>query len=518
MKFKKEMVLWGIFALQILFIVYSNFFLQVKNVDSDMAKLYVHAIEIFKNHNYVIPDWSYITTAEWDCSLLLAVPFYGITHNIFTAFACANVIFLGIWIWTIFSIFPKKDYLYGLVAMIFIMVPYGLGMLSYYNMMFFNGGQYIVKTLLPMMLIVIILNIHRKIRWKWNHYLFAFLYGALLFITATSSGLYTFLCGIIPSLAAYFVYYVFQKDKMQKLYFVCLGGSLLLAAAGYYVNFKLQVGSKGDGIAFGTLPYTFHDNIVACFFGIFELFEGATYVRTRIMSAEGIVVLARMVLVFSLLYAGYFSVKKILKSKLSELELVLLCSVFLMNTFILCVCGDICQSSGLYEGRYHLVGMIPLMILLSKMLVDGYQNVTVKVRRFLLFCVVSIFFIISFDSYKQILANKGNTKDLENISKYAEAYEVEKVIFDNSGAVENYRVLDNDVTSIYFVNAGGSLYTEAYDYYEAARGQSVDFANSILVIYGEQENDFTELTAITGYNFKEIGQEGEYKIYMPVAP
>ncbi len=49
---KKILILWVLLGVQILFILYANFFLQEKNIDSDMARLYVHAIEIFENRNF----------------------------------------------------------------------------------------------------------------------------------------------------------------------------------------------------------------------------------------------------------------------------------------------------------------------------------------------------------------------------------------------------------------------------------------------------------------------------------
>ena len=513
LKSKKIVTLWILFAVQVFFIIYCNFFLQEKNIDSDMARLYVHAIEIFKNHNYYIPDWSYVTTAEWDCSLLFAVPFYGITHNIYTSFACANIVFLAIWIWTVFKLFAGKDCIYPLVSLNLILVPYGVGMLSYFNMLFFNGGQYVVKALLPLMLTAILIEIHSHKAWKWSQYLFAILYFSLLLISTVSSGMYVFLCGVLPCVLAYFLCDLFQKDKISIGFWVCLLCNVLVVAAGYYLNIRLQVGSKGNAMTFCILPNQIHDNIVACFWGIFELFEGVTYWYTEIMSVEGIVVLLRMVFTALLLICGYLTLKKVFKGKETNIRNVILISIFVVNTIVLCVCNDLRRSNGLFEFRYHLVGVIPLMILMGKWLIDCYKTSNMKVKRFLMLVASVIFLGILLDSYKEILTRDSSRNEFRNICGYAEEYGVSKVYFDDYEGAEICRLFDEDTEYIYFISDGTIAYTHVFDYYESYKNQPVNFDDSLLVIYGIEENDTIEML---GRSFVFIAQEGAYRVYAPI--
>lgn len=60
--------------------------------DQDTAKLMYHTIKMWENKSLIIPDWTYMTTGEWDCSSILAMPIYGITGNIILSFAIANVL------------------------------------------------------------------------------------------------------------------------------------------------------------------------------------------------------------------------------------------------------------------------------------------------------------------------------------------------------------------------------------------------------------------------------------------
>ena len=88
-----------IIILEILFIIYMNTLKCAAYPELDMAKLYRHAIEMVRNGSIVIDGWNYITTMELDCSLLLALPFYAVTNNIYISFGLANIIFMLIYVY-----------------------------------------------------------------------------------------------------------------------------------------------------------------------------------------------------------------------------------------------------------------------------------------------------------------------------------------------------------------------------------------------------------------------------------
>ncbi len=62
--------------IQCLFLIYFNLTRDIHTIDRDSAEVFVHAMEMWRNKKVLIPDWTYTTTLEWDCSLLLAVPRY----------------------------------------------------------------------------------------------------------------------------------------------------------------------------------------------------------------------------------------------------------------------------------------------------------------------------------------------------------------------------------------------------------------------------------------------------------
>lgn len=510
---KKEFVLGAILIVQILFIIYCNFFLQTKNIDSDMARLYVHAIEMFRNHSYYIPDWSYVTTAEWDCSLLFAVPFYGITHNIYASFACANMVFLVIWMWTVFRMFKGKERIYPLFCLNLIFIPYGIGMLSYFNMLFFNGGQYVVKVLLPIMLLTIIIELTECKHWKWQQYLYVILYAILLLISIASSGMYVFLCGICPCLFAFFLHNMRREEKISKWLWIVIACNLLIVLVGYCLNIKLAVGSKGNAMVFCVLPEELHKNIVACFWGFFELFGGATYWRTKIVSYEGIIVLIRMSFTGGILWCGYITLKRLLQGKEYSLRDAMLIMISLINTVVLFLCNDMQRSNGLFEFRYHLIGAIPLMILTGEKLIDYYKVSNIKMKYFLVVLYSVILFGILFDSYREILTRDSSRYEFRNICGYAQEYGVSKVYFDDYEGAEICRLFDDNTEYYYFITNEDTAYTFVFDYYENYKNQSVDLENALLVLYAPSEDGDIELW---GKKLAFIAREGEYGVYAPI--
>lgn len=518
---KKEMkirFLWLVFFAEVIFIGCCNFFLQGKNIDSDMARLYVHAIEIYKNHNLYIPNWNYVTTAEWDCTLLFAVPFYAVTKNIYLSFAIANMIFLAIWIWTVFKIFSDKDIVYPLVTLNLLMIPYGVGMLSYFNMLFFNGGQYVIKVLLPLMLTAILLKSRGRKLKGVDQYLFIGIYSAFLLVTAASSGIYVFLCGLLPCLLAFFVYSLCRKEKPSRWSYITAVLTVALTAIGYYLNIRLQVGSKGNEMKLCVVPEQLHDNIVACFWGLFELFEGVTYYTTKIMSYEGIMVLLRMLFTAVLLVCAYTTVRSVMVGKKADLREILLVSIFLTNFTILCLCDGMRRGGGLFEYRYHLIGAVPLLILSGAKLIEWYRKSDIVVKRVLSLIFAVVFTGLLFGAYRNLLTRDSSRYEFRNICHYAAEQEVRAVYFDDYEAAEICRLLDNGngTEYIYFINNGADAYTYAFDYYRDYSYQPVNFEGRqdiVLVVYSLEEKEIIEML---GQTFRFLSQEGAYGVYVPL--
>lgn len=154
-----RMVTWilaGIVGIEVAFLIYYNCITDYV-FDCDAAKLMYHAVKMWENKSLIIPNWTYMTTGEWDCSSLLAMPIYGMTGNITLSFAVANIINIVLFVLIIGILMKAVDVpnKYILLALSIIFVPYCWGMLEYTNMLFYSGAQYVYKVLAPLSLLAV---------------------------------------------------------------------------------------------------------------------------------------------------------------------------------------------------------------------------------------------------------------------------------------------------------------------------------------------------------------------------
>ena len=158
---KQTIVIYALFAIwiiQFVFICFANLHWSSHVLDGDMADLYGHVREMWRNKTMFISNWQYATTLELDCASILALPLYGLIKDIFLSFALSNIILLILWNLIVYRLVMNcsKSRISALLSADLIMIPYGIGMLEYFNMLFFNGAQYGIKTLIPLMFLCII--------------------------------------------------------------------------------------------------------------------------------------------------------------------------------------------------------------------------------------------------------------------------------------------------------------------------------------------------------------------------
>ena len=149
-------VLILLLAVQLCLIAHSNVTLLGQSIDGDKAMLFKHIEEIWRNKALFIPDWDYLTTLEFDCSSILALPFYMITGDIILSFGLSNIVLSICFVGLVFFLFRGEDSLYPLFCANLMLIPFRAGMLDYFDMLFFGGGQYIVKVAVPILTIGIL--------------------------------------------------------------------------------------------------------------------------------------------------------------------------------------------------------------------------------------------------------------------------------------------------------------------------------------------------------------------------
>lgn len=505
------LVLAIMFGVQCLSIFLCNVFWSPKNPDCDMAMLYVHTIEMWRNKTLLIPDWMYLTSLELDCPALFAALFFGITGNIYLAYGLSHMCILGIFAWTFFRIFRGRgNAMYPLLCLNLITIPYGIGQLDYFNMTFFNGGQYAIKILLPLMLISILLELKEK--WNVRKILFAVLYFLLLFISSLSSGIYVFACGVFPVFVGYVVWAICGKEKLERMFIGC--GILNLAVVG--VGFLLNKGFVADASNARGMNMTLcsiwdiKDNVSNCFWGIFELFKGVTYNdATAVMSYHGINILLRMAFVIFLLVCGVCMARRCIRKEADTLSVLLIC-IFLWNTFILCVCKTQ-YGSPTFEYRYHLVGVIPLLCVMAIMLLEWFEKSDIQWKYLGAAGGLLVLLVLNATSYKAVFDTETDTIALRAICDYAADEEIETVYFlDSTTDSELCRLLDYENASyLYATGEGTSL---AYNYYASCTGGPIEQDNMVLVA-DTRYREAGDTLELAGQTYNYVMTVGSYNIY-----
>lgn len=505
-------ILFFILFIEIGLIIYANFALMRTNIDCDSAKLFVHAIEMWRNGTPIIPDWAGVSTLELDCSTLLAVPLYGLTQNIYVSFAIANVLFLLLLLSTVFYLFDSKEHrVLAVVSSILICIPYRIGMLDYFNMLFFNGSQYIIKVIIPILVLALLVHKNSEKNDKIKFIVFGIIYGVLLFVSCLSSGIYIILCGVLPVLVGCFLWRVFNGKRITGRYVVVAIESVLTAGAGFFLHSKYQIGSKGNEMKL----YSIYDGLVeqfeSCIVAIFELFGGVAYEEVKVMSYDGINILVRGLLVVVMLVCTIVVIVKTVKKEADEISLGL-AAIFLWNIFILSICNTH-YGAATFEYRYHLIGAVSLMLLSSKVIVAWIKKQPKKLAIGISICGLGIIGMLLFSSWKSVFTSDIDNSMYNEICDYTEEIGANYVYFlYESGAPEICRLIDHENALYFQLMDGGVIWVYGY-YSQYDKVPMIE--ENFIVICDNGIYDFGESMEMQGYIFtrsKIIGTKSIYEV------
>ncbi|MCH5344091.1 MAG: hypothetical protein J1E64_08630 [Acetatifactor sp.] len=498
-----EACLTLLLILQVLLIALSNLTLIDQTLDHDAAKLLKHIITMWEEKTWAIPQWSYLTTLEWDCTTLFALPLYGLTKNIYLACTLSNVIFTLILLRVIFLLFEGSDPLYPLLCANLVCIPYRVGMLDYYNMLFFSGAQYIVKILIPLLLIGILLLAEQKKPLVKNRrfWFFTLLYLVLLTVSSSSSNVYVAACGLAPVFVAYLAYKFLKWERVPSLVFVLIGLSALCTFLGMRVNETLMGGTRAEGMKFCSV-YDMLNNVSSCFFGLFELVGGATAeFDAVIFSVDGMIMLAKCLLMAAFLLCGLYAIVKCVKKR-GDLRLILLLSVFVWNYFILNVSYSKAGAST-YDYRYHLIGVIPLMCVAAVVMVQWFRGLSNIQQKWLFLCGFAAFFMFQVLVFREVFILGEQNKSLKDLVAYVDDMNLETVYtYYSGGEAEICRLLGGDCL---YLDIDAEGLTMAHDYYSRYEYAPIWTENAIVAVYMRDQGDSFELGEHLVVRFDTVG-------------
>lgn len=426
------------------------------NYDSSCA--YAQIVEMWRQKRILLKDWAYQTTLGIDSPVLLGALFYGITKNAFTAFGLANIVTVIVYACLFYDILKQADVKKNmrLLAVLFLLTPYSTGQLGYMPMLFTSAGSYAYKLLVPLLLIDILVRMHKgqEIKKYWYLILFATFF---VFDTAVSSGEYILLCAVLP-LIEYEILHVLIGNDIKQIFNKRLG-FLILESAIYVVGIKVGrrtgiIESVGSQMML-TKAKHFPSVIAKCLTGIFQLFGGIPdYEDIPVTQTYGMMYLFRFFLA-AVILASWIYLLKHLKENEKYKELVgMITCIFAVNLIVL-IFANVNYATKTFEYRYHLISMIPMILLTSIAASDLWEKRKLLEQTIVLVTIVLLLFVNVYD-YKNYMRDCYNYQgDMQGITLTAEQEGVHLIITIGSESISMGRCMRNVNPNVEISTWGG---------------------------------------------------------------
>lgn len=426
------------------------------NYDSSCA--YAQIVEMWRQKSILLKDWAYQTTLGIDSPVLLGALFYGITKNAFTAFGLANIVTVIVYAFLFYDILKQADVKKNmrLLAVLFLLTPYSTGQLGYMPMLFTSAGSYAYKLLVPLLLIDILVRMHKgqEIKKYWYLILFATFF---VFDTAVSSGEYILLCAVLP-LIGYEILHVLIGNDIKQIFNKRLG-FLILESAIYVVGIKVGrrtgiIESVGSQMML-TKAKHFPSVIAKCLTGIFQLFGGIPdYEDIPVTQTYGMMYLFRFFLA-AVILASWIYLLKHLKENEKYKELVgMITCIFAVNLIVL-IFANVNYATKTFEYRYHLISMIPMILLTSIAASDLWEKRKLLEQTIVLVTIVLLLFVNVYD-YKNYMRDCYNYQgDMQGITLTAEQEGVHLIITIGSESISMGRCMRNVNPNVEISTWGG---------------------------------------------------------------
>lgn len=466
-----EIVFLIVLLVEFVFLIWANLFKIPATIDNDSAKVFTHAVEMFRWKTPFVPGWVNQTTLELDCTTLIAIPIYAAIHNIILSFGIANIILTITYFLVIGKLLNrmgvKKAYKY--ITLTLVITPYSFGQLSYYNMMFFSAGQYVLKVLVPLMMMVVMsaeVDIKKGLKpVEWvkalaennrEDIICAVFCLIFLFVCTISSGPYVLMGGLLPIAIGYAVYDFGKKEKIKEalldVKILFLLASMFVALAGMKVFRHKCADTVGNNITL-IKRYELFDSFGSKMEAFFYILGGVKSEACMALSVDGISYLIRFVfcilMLVAIIYYGVLAIRDFSaskeKQKTTMIEKYIVVQA-IINFLVLLV-------TDLYgQPRYFLISVVPCMILVVGMIEKMFGGFRLETQKVLFTVGFATFLImIVLLSNKQVLKDECDpyfTPDewkWVNVLDYVKSEpETHIITLDDTGLAEVFRALDDE--------------------------------------------------------------------------
>ncbi len=519
-----------IISIQIIFLFYTNLFCIPKTMDNDTAKLFIHAMEIWKNKTVFIPSWSNQSTLEIDCPLFLAVFIYGICKDIYISFGISNLILAGLAVFVSYKLLKRLDLTANVIlyTLAVILIPYSFGQLLYYNMTFFAGGQYAVKVLAPLLLIE---ALSKKRLSEGSARLDPLLLILLFFgfICSISGGSYVFLTGFLPVMICYAWLILLNKDPARECFkdrgaWICVAVTAV-SFIGIVISHIKQVN-----------PSTVNTSIVEIsgmvqaflesFRSYFEMFGAFPYDSVSVMSQQGLLCVLKAVFAIAMLFVILFNIRKCADSYMAADR-----DSFISSSFVTVIVFNfiiIWFTGRSIEPRYYTSSLIMGLLLAGSalnFLIDKGDSILGRAHMaaiqallflgVLVIAVMSDIAVIRGQCYPEMLPENDKLKTLIT---YIDKNPEKTVIFlDDTDSAEMLRTMDYDSGRLYLAyKTEDDTYNNkglvANDYYTDLT-DALRLDDEHLLIVNDYYTDIERLPVYLLNLYTEADEFQNYKIY-----
>ena len=457
-----------ILVIQVILWFYTNIHCQYIN-DHDAAKVQYHTMQIWEQKAFVLPDWKYMTTGEWDCASLLALPFYGLTGDIVLSFAISDILNMLLFVAVLFALMRFAGVPVGTasIAISFLLIPFCSGAVMYVNVLFFSAAQYIYKVLIPLWFLELLFIPGQK-RFAWYHIAQTAAFLLLYFINVFSSGLYVFVCGLFPILVldAFLHFHASQKDRFRGIGLPFL--VLAVTAIGFMAQKHFGITTTADAMVLTRLT-EFFPALNRNFISLLEVMEVLPVTEVYVLSPNGIIYVAKVTMFLLILGIGIPPLSKLFRlgpfASVSDIHTLRTANLPLFCSLIFCWNFFILQLST-STARYHLIGFIPLVLAAFISFFSWLQKQSVREKHLYSLAVLLITLFLMGSCWYSTFRGIGNYfydyySALEDI---AAENEVTSVAFINdSASAEIARVYDPRRTYVsYFVSNHSLINYDAY--------------------------------------------------------
>ncbi len=512
----------AVLAVQLVFIIWINLFKCYDFVEHDASMLYSHTIHMWEQKKLVIPHYQEETFFHLDTSCILALPIYGLTHDIFLSYGISNVIFLFLTLIVMNDLLKRlrvRD-VYRYAGLLLYIIPYRLGLAQYLNMLFFECSFYNVCIMVTMLAIDLFLYkrpVDADKKESVRYYSMLVIYTLLTVLTAFSRGTYTMLVALLPAMFCYALEVILSPEGLRHIERSKIGVIVIT-----FVSYAIGMGYAGyKGFEPNKTGYELVyvrdlvDNFIDVIWGHFCIFIGLT--NPEVFTKDGIfqlILLAFAILVIILLI---FNLKHAFRDEPYSNALRYLTIIYLWNCAI-CGLTDCSNSEWGFPERYLLPGFVPLLIsapiMLTYMekirrdLLRQCAYLVVSVLTFLTLCVANI------NAMEKIWQTAVDLQGIKEVLSYARENGIDTVFFVNDfNAALISRSLDPSlhVAPLDKMPDGTIIINTREDYASAHDRGSYSDENILAMTWYEQPEDVFSDYQLSSYQY--VGDVKDYHLY-----